>query len=379
VGTERHESRRIDNQLRGRSGRQGDPGSSRFFLSMEDNLMRIFGDPMRTKRLLQMAGMKEGEVIESGMLTRQIEKAQRKVESHNFDIRKQLLQFDDVANDQRKVVYQQRTEIMGTEDLSAAIAGIREEAIGALMDQFMPKTASPQDWDLKGLGEALARDFGADVDAAAWLAAQPEMEEAVLRQRVVDAVSAAYEAKVARVGAPVMRHVEKDVMLRTLDQHWRDHLAAMDYLRQGIHLRGYAQKDYRFEYKREAFELFSAMLDRVKFDTVTVVGKVEIRTQEEIDREEEMRRARLMQALQTQHLEAQSALVAPEPPPSAPPAAPGPGLPAMPGIPASAGFAGAGADGGATFVRHDRKVGRNEPCPCGSGKKFKHCHGALSE
>ncbi len=165
VGTERHESRRIDNQLRGRSGRQGDPGSSRFFLSMEDNLMRIFGDPMRTKRLLQMAGMKEGEVIESGMLTRQIEKAQRKVESHNFDIRKQLLQFDDVANDQRKVVYQQRTEIMGTEDLSAAIGGIRDEAIGALMDQFMPKSAAPQEWDLKGLSEALSRDFGASVDA----------------------------------------------------------------------------------------------------------------------------------------------------------------------------------------------------------------------
>ena len=312
VGTERHESRRIDNQLRGRSGRQGDPGSSRFFLSMEDNLMRIFGDPMRTKRLLQMAGMKEGEVIESGMLTRQIEKAQRKVESHNFDIRKQLLLFDDVANDQRKVVYQQRTEIMGTEDLSAAIAGIREEAIGTLMDQFMPKTAAPQEWDLAGpAARHLARDFGADVDPAAWLAAEPELEEAALRQRVVDAVAASYEAKVARIGAPIMRHVEKDVMLRTLDQHWRDHLAAMDYLRQGIHLRGYAQKDYRFEYKREAFELFAAMLDRVKFDTVSVVSKIEIRTQEEVDREEEQRRVRLMQALQTQHAEAQSALLAP--------------------------------------------------------------------
>jgi preprotein translocase subunit SecA len=382
VGTERHESRRIDNQLRGRSGRQGDPGSSRFFLSMEDNLMRIFGDPMRTKRLLQMAGMKEGEVIESGMLTRQIEKAQRKVESHNFDIRKQLLQFDDVANDQRKVVYQQRTEIMGTEDLSAAITGIREEAIGALLDQFMPKTAAPQEWDLKGLGEALARDFGASVDAAKWLAEQPEIEEEALRQRVVAAVDSSYEAKVARVGAPIMRHLEKDVMLRTLDQHWRDHLAAMDYLRQGIHLRGYAQKDYRFEYKREAFQLFAAMLDRVKFDTVTVVAKIEIRTQEEVDREEEVRRARLMQALQTQHLEAQSALTAPEPLDTPPPPAGGPGLPGMAGIPAAAaGFAGAGAgaDGGVTFVRQDRKVGRNEPCPCGSGKKFKHCHGALSE
>ncbi|MGC1457830.1 MAG: preprotein translocase subunit SecA [Steroidobacteraceae bacterium] len=378
VGTERHESRRIDNQLRGRSGRQGDPGSSRFFLSMEDNLMRIFGDPNRTKRLLQMAGMKEGEVIESGMLTRQIEKAQRKVESHNFDIRKQLLQFDDVANDQRKVVYQQRTAIMGTEDLSAAIEGIREEAIGELMDQFMPKSAAPQEWDLKGLGEALGRDFGASVDAAAWLTEQPEMEEAALRQRVVEAVTASYEAKVARVGAPIMRHFEKNVMLQTLDQHWRDHLGAMDYLRQGIHLRGYAQKDYRFEYKREAFGLFAAMLDRVKFDTVTSVAKIEIRTQEEVEREEQMHRARLMQALQTQHMEAPSALIAPEP--AEPPAA-ARGLQPMPGLApaASPGFAAAAADGAATFVRQERKVGRNEPCPCGSGKKFKHCHGALSE
>ena len=374
VGTERHESRRIDNQLRGRSGRQGDPGSSRFFLSMEDNLMRIFGDPMRTKRLLQMAGMKEGEVIESGMLTRQIEKAQRKVESHNFDIRKQLLLFDDVANDQRKVVYQQRTEIMGTEDLSAAIAGIREEAVGTLMDQFMPKTASPAEWDLAGLREALARDFGADVDPAAWLAAEPELEEALLRQRLVDAVAAAYDAKVARIGAPIMRHVEKDVMLKTLDQHWREHLSAMDYLRQGIHLRGYAQKDYRFEYKREAFELFAAMLDRVKFDTVSVVSKVEVRTQEEADREEAERRERLMQALQMQHMEAQSALLAAEPVSAPPPAGPPPG--AIVGAVPTA-FAGV-PDTAATFIRQDRKVGRNEPCPCGSGKKFKHCHGVLS-
>jgi len=322
--------------------------------------------------------MKEGEVIESGMLTRQIEKAQRKVESHNFDIRKQLLLFDDVANDQRKVVYQQRTEIMGTEDLSAAITGIREEAVGTLIDQFMPKTAAPQEWDLQGLAAALARDFAANVDAAASLAAEPELEEPALRQRIVAAVAAAYDAKVARIGTPIMRHVEKDVMLRTLDQHWRDHLGAMDYLRQGIHLRGYAQKDYRFEYKREAFELFAAMLDRVKFDTVSVVSKIEIRTQEEADREEEERRLRLMQALQTQHVEAQSALLAPEPP--AP--APGAPLPASPGavlpLGVASGFAGAAMDTPATFVRQDRKVGRNEPCPCGSGKKFKHCHGVLS-
>jgi preprotein translocase subunit SecA len=377
IGTERHESRRIDNQLRGRSGRQGDAGSSRFYLSMEDNLMRIFGDPMRTKRLLQMAGMKEGEVIESGMLTRQIEKAQRKVESHNFDIRKQLLLFDDVANDQRKVVYQQRTEIMGTEDLSAAIRGIMEEAVAALIDQYLPKHVSASDWDLEGLAEALLKDFNVSVAPKAWLVQEPELEEQVLRQRLVAAVNDAYDAKVARIGAPIMRHVEKDMMLRMLDQHWRDHLGAMDYLRQGIHLRGYAQKDYRFEYKREAFELFAAMLDRVKFETVSLLAKLEVRTQEEIDQEEEERRERLMRALRAQHAEAQSVL-----------SVEGVELPPA----GESGFAPAGPLGGigvgslpppvaepqGTFVRGERKVGRNEPCPCGSGKKFKHCHGTLS-
>ncbi|MGQ0835909.1 MAG: preprotein translocase subunit SecA [Gammaproteobacteria bacterium] len=381
VGTERHESRRIDNQLRGRSGRQGDPGSSRFYLSMEDNLMRIFGDPVRTKRLLQIAGMKEGEVIESGMLTRQIEKAQRKVESHNFDIRKQLLLFDDVANDQRKVVYQQRTEIMGTEDLSDAIRGIREEAVGNLIDQFLSKTTAPEDWDLDGLAETLLKDFNARVDPKTWLAQEPELEEPVLRQRVIDAANAAYDAKVARVSAPIMRHVEKDVMLRMLDQHWREHLGAMDYLRQGIHLRGYAQKDYRYEYKREAFELFAAMLDRVKLETVTMLAKIEVRTQEEIDREEEERRQRLMRALQAQHVEAQSALEANG---RGEAGEAGEQIPAR--LPGAIGAAGRRArplppppvETQGTFVRGERKIGRNEPCPCGSGKKFKHCHGALS-
>jgi preprotein translocase subunit SecA len=386
VGTERHESRRIDNQLRGRSGRQGDPGSSRFYLSMEDNLMRIFGDPQRTKRLLQMAGMKEGEVIESGMLTRQIEKAQRKVESHNFDIRKQLLLFDDVANDQRKVVYQQRTEIMGTEDLSAAIHGIMEESVGTLLDQYMAKNASPSDWDLAGLSEALLKDFNTRVDVKALVEGEPELEEAALRGRLVAAVKEAYDAKVMRVGAaeggePIMRHVEKDVMLRMLDQHWREHLGAMDYLRQGIHLRGYAQKDYRFEYKREAFELFAAMLDRVKFETVTVLAKIEVRTQDEIDREEEERRLRLMRALQAQHAEAQSPLLG-ESAAEQPPAHGSPPL----GAEAASAFTRGGVlpmppppeDPHGTFVRGERKIGRNEPCPCGSGKKYKNCHGALS-
>ena len=371
VGTERHESRRIDNQLRGRSGRQGDPGSSRFYLSMEDNLMRIFGDPVRTKRLLTMAGMKAGEVIESGMLTRQIEKAQRKVEAHNFDIRKQLLLFDDVANDQRKVVYQQRTEIMGTVDLSAAVHGIRAEALNNLVDQYLPKGASPSDWDLAGLKDAVQKDFNAAVDPAAWLAEDTELEEAQLRRRIVEAAHAAYEQKGARSGAEVMRHVEKEIMLRMLDQHWREHLAAMDYLRQGIHLRGYAQKDYRYEYKREAFELFAAMLDRVKFETVTVLANIAVRTQEELDQEEEERRRRLMRALQAQHAEAHS-LLAPGTgaPPAEPEAPPLTGLAGAPALPA--------AEALGTFVRVERKIGRNAPCPCGSGKKYKHCHGVLS-
>jgi preprotein translocase subunit SecA len=369
IGTERHESRRIDNQLRGRSGRQGDPGSSRFYLSMEDNLMRIFGDPTRTKRLLQFAGMKEGEVIESGMLTRQIEKAQRKVESHNFDIRKQLLLFDDVANDQRKVIYQQRTEILGTADMSSAIAEMFDEASSSLIDQFVVPNSVPEDWNLDGLEQAFRRDLNLTVEPKAWLAQQPELEEAPLRARIQDAVRQAYQQKVERYGAELMRHIERDVVLKTLDQHWREHLAAMEYLRQGIHLRGYAQKDYRFEFKREAFELFSAMLDRVKFDTVSTLTKIEIRTQEQIDREEAERRERLMKALRAQHAELQPLLGGGEPADALAPAASAAGAAQRPALAAEPAVA--------PFVRSDRKVGRNEPCPCGSGRKYKHCHGVL--
>ncbi len=383
IGTERHESRRIDNQLRGRSGRQGDPGSSRFYLSMEDNLMRIFGDPVRTKRLLRIAGMKEGEVIESGMLTRQIEKAQRKVESHNFDIRKQLLLFDDVANDQRKVVYHQRTEIMGTEDLSAAIRGLMEDSVSGLLDEHMPKHAASADWDLKGLAAAVLRDFNTRIEPEAWLAQEPELEEQALRERVLRAVDDAYQAKAARVGAANLRLAEKEVMLQKLDQHWREHLAGMEYLKQGIHLRGYAQKDYRYEFKREAFELFAAMLDRVKYETSSFMARIEIRTPEELQREEEERYARLMRALQAQHAEvgsllagdgaataaqAQAAIAAA----AAAPAGRA-GLRAAPPPPPAL-----APEAAAPFVRGERKVGRNEPCPCGSGKKYKHCHGALS-
>jgi preprotein translocase subunit SecA len=385
IGTERHESRRIDNQLRGRSGRQGDPGSSRFYLSMEDNLMRIFGDPNFTKRLLTMAGMKEGEVIESRMLSGRIEKAQRKVESHNFDIRKQLLLFDDVANDQRKVIYQQRTEIMGASDLSPAIAGIRADAVGTVLDQYLAKNVSHEEWDLEGLAEVVGKDFNTQIEPRAWLSAEPDLDEQSLRQRILDAIDAMYQDKFERFGVELMKHVEKDVMLRTLDQHWREHLAAMDYLRQGIHLRGYAQKDYRFEYKREAYELFSSMLDRVKYDTASILTRVTVRSDAELQREEEQRQRRLMQALQAQHAEAQSLLSggeeqAPAPAPAAP--AGGARAAAMGAGGALPGLAGDGAGdgaGGAPFVRGDRKVGRNEPCPCGSGKKFKHCHGQLQQ
>jgi preprotein translocase subunit SecA len=370
IGTERHESRRIDNQLRGRSGRQGDPGSSRFYLSMEDNLMRIFGDPNRTKRLLALAGMKEGEVIESGMLTRQIEKAQRKVEAHNFDVRKQLLTFDDVANDQRKVIYQQRTELMGAQDLADAVRGIRAEVVTGILDEYLPANQSHEEWNLDGLAQSIQKNFATQVDPKQWLKDQPDLEESVLRGRIIGAIDAMYDAKVQRIGAPIMRHVEKDIMLKVLDQQWRDHLGAMDYLRQGIHLRGYAQKDYRYEYKREAFELFAAMLERIKFDTVTILATldVQVKSPEQIEREEEARRARLNRALQMQHAEAASLsqLGAPagEPPQAPPPGARG----APPPVPPPQ---------AQRPVRAQPKVGRNQPCPCGSGKKFKNCHGVL--
>ncbi len=372
IGTERHESRRIDNQLRGRSGRQGDPGSSRFYLSMEDNLMRIFGDPNRTKRLLSFAGMKEGEVIESGMLTRQIEKAQRKVEAHNFDVRKQLLTFDDVANDQRKVIYQQRTELMGASNLADAIRGIRAEVVEGILDTHLPSNVSHEEWNLDGLAQSIAKNFATQVDPVQWLKDQPELEEGALRGRVIGAVDNNYEAKVQRLGEPLMRHIEKDIMLKVLDQQWREHLGAMDYLRQGIHLRGYAQKDYRFEYKREAFELFAAMLERIKFDTVTILATldVQVKSPEQIEREEEQRRERLNRLLQAQHAEAQSLGVPPPEPQQQPqPASQARGAPPQmqpqrmqpPQQP----------------VRVAPKVGRNQPCPCGSGKKFKNCHGVL--
>jgi preprotein translocase subunit SecA len=361
VGTERHESRRIDNQLRGRSGRQGDPGSSRFYLSLEDNLMRIFGDPTRMKSLMTRVGMKPGEAIESGLLTRQIERAQRRVEQHNFDARKQLLEYDDVANDQRRVIYQQRTDLMAAENVAEAIKGMREDVVAQLIEQYVPSGAPEEQWDAKGLAQAIEKDFAVSLPVVDWVAAEESGDGAALRKKIVEALEQAYASKEASVGGETMRYIEKEMTLRMLDTHWREHLAAMDYMRQGIFLRSYAQKNPKQEYKREAFELFSAMLDRIKFDTVTMMSKIQIRSQAEIEREELERQQRLARALQMQHAEAISPIQAMDP---------GAGPSGEPPPPA-------GTEAAPPFVRAMPKVGRNEPCPCGSGRKFKHCHGAL--
>jgi preprotein translocase subunit SecA len=379
IGTERHESRRIDNQLRGRSGRQGDPGSSRFYLSLEDNLMRIFGDPTRMKSLMTRVGMKAGEAIESGMLTRQIERAQRRVEQYNFDARKQLLEYDDVANDQRRVIYQQRTDLMGTEDVSEAVVGAREDVVAQLVDQSLPQGVPQENWDLPELTQSLERDFGVRLAVDEWVKADETGDIALLRNKIIEALAAAYETKRATVGAEIMRYIEKEVMLRTLDQHWREHLAAMDYMRQGIFLRSYAQKNPKQEYKREAFELFAAMLDRIKFDTVTTVSKVQVRSQAEIEREELERQQRLARALQLQHAEAvspiQTGMVTELPGGGDGGPGGGDGGNFLKVEPAR----GAAAPAATPFVRQVPKVGRNELCPCGSGKKYKHCHGALQQ
>jgi preprotein translocase subunit SecA len=308
IGTERHESRRIDNQLRGRSGRQGDPGASRFYISLEDSLMRIFGDPDRTKRWLQTAGMKEGEVIESKMLSRQIERAQRKVEAYNFDLRKNLLEYDDVANDQRKVIYQQRTELMAADDISDSVTGIRAEVVNDVIDNYVPRESAEDDWNLDGLAQAIERDFNVHIDPKAWLEKDDDLAEAGLREHIVKAVEAAYTQKVEQVGAPVMRHLEKAVMLQELDRHWREHLAAMDYLRQGIHLRAYAQKNPKQEYKREAFELFSSLLDRIKHDSVSLLSRLQVRSEAEIEAQERERERQLARRLEMQHAAPQSVI-----------------------------------------------------------------------
>ena len=357
VGTERHESRRIDNQLRGRSGRQGDPGSSRFYLSMEDTLMRIFGDPERTKSLLSRAGMREGEAIESRLLTRQIERAQRKVESHNFDIRKNLLEYDDVANDQRKVVYHQRSELMDADEITESVAAIREEVVEQTVYQYVPPDSLEEMWDADGLSQALESDFGIHANIARWISDEPTLSAAGINERCLAEANKAYEEKTESIGVDLMRSVEKQIMLRQLDYHWKEHLAGMDHLRQGIGLRSYAQKNPKQEYKREAFEMFGTMLEQVKHDTISILCR--IRIQGEDDLQEMAARRQSAKSMQYQHAEAsalggQSASQGGQEPETAAPAPPPP------------------------FVRGSRKVGRNEPCPCGSGKKYKQCHGKLS-
>ena len=361
VGTERHESRRIDNQLRGRSGRQGDAGSSRFYLSMEDNLMRIFGDPERTKRLLSRAGMQAGEAIESRMLSKQIERAQRKVEAHNFDIRKQLLEYDDVANDQRKVVYQQRSELMEAEDISDAIVAIRSEVVNLVIDEYIPPESVEELWDTVGIAPALERDFGTHVDVVSMVEGDHGLGEDGLRIALVERVRQGYETKVESVGSEVARELEKGVMLRQLDMHWKEHIGALDHLRQGIHLRGYAQKNPKQEYKREAFEMFSDTLDRVKHDTISILSKIQIRRPEDVAAVEPQLSD--VSSMSFQHAEAPALA-----------SAPAPRAPARLGVPGPR----PQAEPVEQYVREQPKVGRNQPCPCGSGKKFKHCHGRLS-
>ncbi len=354
IGTERNESRRIDNQLRGRSGRQGDPGSTRFYLSLEDNLMRIFASD-RVSGLMQKLGMEEGEAIEHPWVSRAIENAQRKVEARNFDIRKQLLEYDDVANDQRKAVYEQRNELMDSEDISDTIEALRADVVNVLVDGYIPPQSIEEQWDIPGLELALKEEFALDVPVHAWLEQDEDLHEETLRRRIVDELMRIYKEKESLVGAEGMRQYEKGVMLQVLDTNWKEHLAAMDYLRQGIHLRGFAQKDPKQEYKREAFEMFSNMLNAIKHEVITVLSKVEIR-----DRPPEAEMQQIPDdAFQFQH-EAFTGFGADEEAESAPE------------------DAAAGEARVQTFVREGRKIGRNEPCPCGSGKKYKQCHGKLS-
>ncbi len=361
IGTERHESRRIDNQLRGRSGRQGDPGSSRFYLSMEDTLMRIFGDPERTKRLLSRAGMREGEAIESKLLSRQIERAQRKVEAHNFDIRKNLLEYDDVANDQRKVVYHQRAELMDADEIEESVVAIREEVVAETVQQYIPMGSLDEMWDVDGLTKVLEADFGVQADIAAWVREDKTLNAEAIAERCVTEAQKAYAAKTARIGPELMRGVEKQVMLRQLDHHWKEHLAAMDHLRQGIGLRSYAQKNPKQEYKREAFEMFGVMLEQVKHDTISILSRIRIQSEDDLN--EMAQRKQAEDKMKFQHADASALATAPQAGQPPQQAAQPQGAPAATATP---------------FVRGERKVGRNEPCPCGSGKKYKQCHGKLN-
>ena len=349
IGTERHESRRIDNQLRGRSGRQGDPGSSRFYLSLEDNLMRIFASG-KLGGMMQKLGS-EGEAIEHPWVSKAIENAQRKVEGHNFDMRKNLLEYDDVANDQRKVVYEMRNDLMASDDVSDMIDDIREDIMRAEFHSHIPPGSLEEMWDVKGLEKVLESDFAVRVDVSGWLQQEPEISEDAMMQRIEQASQAHFAAKVEATGPEVMRQFEKALLLNELDQQWKEHLASMDYLRRGIHLRGFAQKQPKQEYKRESFEMFSDMLEQFKREVISKLSRVQVRTEQDVDAVAAQRRASA--DIQYRHADPDASGRADE-------------------------RAQAGADSAQPVVREGRKIGRNEPCPCGSGKKYKNCHGRVS-
>ncbi|MDQ6646089.1 MAG: preprotein translocase subunit SecA [Pseudomonadota bacterium] len=361
IGTERHESRRIDNQLRGRSGRQGDPGSSRFYLSLEDNLLRIFGGEGLV-RWMKRFGMKDDDALEDRMISRQIEKAQRKVEQHNFDIRKHLLEFDDVANDQRKVIYRQRDELLEGEEVSATVADIREDVVQGMVRGYVPADSIDEQWDLAGLDRELESEFGLSLKLKQWIEQQHEIDAAMILEHVRQAVEDLFRAKEEQIGADTMRQLEKHIMLTVVDNAWKDHLASMDYLRQGIYLVGYAQQDPKQAFKRESFKLFSEMLDRIKTEVVQMLARIHVRSEEEVAAME-AEQQRIAARLQQQML------------------ATGGGAPTANGAVPGEEVAGIG-DGARLAQRSPQqdgpKVGRNEPCPCGSGKKFKHCHGQLA-
>jgi preprotein translocase subunit SecA len=351
IATERHESRRIDNQLRGRSGRQGDPGSSRFYLSLDDALMRIFAGE-RVKAIMDRLNMPEGEAIEAGMVTRSIESAQRKVEARNFDMRKQLLEYDDVSNDQRKVIYQQRNAILDAQDLSAQIANLRRGSFEDLVRSFVPVESVEEQWDIAGLQRQLAEDWGIAMDLVGHVSAASAISDEDIVNMVLEAADAAFAAKVEHVGPSGFTQFERMVLLQTIDSQWRDHLSSLDYLRQGIHLRGYAQKQPKQEYKREAFELFGQMLDSVKNEVTKILMTVRIQSAQQLDE--------AAQALETKGETLSNVTYT---------------APTDTGEPETVSLADLGLPQAEAPIP---RVGRNEPCPCGSGKKFKHCHGKLA-
>jgi preprotein translocase subunit SecA len=355
IGTERHESRRIDNQLRGRSGRQGDPGSSRFYLSLDDPLLRIFaGDRLRS--VMERLKMPDGEPIEAGMVTRSIESAQRKVEGRNFDIRKQLLEYDNVANDQRKETYRLRNEVLESKDAGELIANLREDVLRSICSIYVPHESMEEQWDLLGLEKALASDWGLTVDLQKWVEAAETVDDGEIVERVLRLAKETYDAKVELSGRESFAGFERSVLLYSLDTHWREHLAALDHLRQGIHLRGYAQKDPKQEYRREAFELYGELLDVIKNDVVKSIMTVQIRSASELDQASESMNEDLAKLSDVKYQHADPEME----------------------VAGSTGDRGAAIEIMPAPVRTGPKIGRNDPCSCGSGKKYKNCCGALT-